>query len=219
MEYHILVIKVSIDKNDRATYKKQKETDEKYDKTRKLMENLMDKFYNPSSNRVETNNPQYSIIMVHTNRKVPPLEGVNSHKIGVMYTLKHDISSPKSYELVIKTKLKGYTDMYLKNFYNHISICFNLVTRLINDLIPACWKIKRHFYFHKHFVPELYNPSYSCNDQTYNSLGHSILVNLKMTPLSNLPWNLKYTIFLPPTLTKYWNGLSYPDLYILEPLI
>ena len=36
------------------------------------------------------------------NNKSPPLEGGHSTKIGDMWTLKHDISAPKFYELLIK---------------------------------------------------------------------------------------------------------------------
>ena len=40
--------------------------------------------------------------VVPTKNKVPLLEGGNSTKIGGMWTLKHDIRSPKFYELIIK---------------------------------------------------------------------------------------------------------------------
>ena len=54
-----------------------------------------------------------------------------------MWTLKNEISSPKFYELLIKTELKGDTDMYLKNFYNQIKMYLNEKTRLQEDLIPS----------------------------------------------------------------------------------
>ena len=47
-----------------------------------------------------------------------------------MWNLKHDIKSPKFYELIIKEELKGDTALDLKNFYNHIQMCLNEVTRL-----------------------------------------------------------------------------------------
>ena len=37
------------------------------------------------------------------NRRDPPLDGGQSVKIGGMWTLKHEISSPKFYELIMKT--------------------------------------------------------------------------------------------------------------------
>ena len=63
--------------------------------------------------------------MVLDNKKASPLEGGHSTKIGGMWTLKHEISSPKFYEFLIKIYLKGDTDMDLKNFYNHINMCLN----------------------------------------------------------------------------------------------
>ena len=68
--------------------------------------------------------------VVPANNKAPPLEGRHYTKIGYMWTLKHDISSPKFYELLIKTELKCYTALELNNFYNHINKCLNVVTRL-----------------------------------------------------------------------------------------
>ena len=93
-----------------------------------------------------------------------------------MWTLKHEISSPKFYELFIKTELKGYTALDLNNFYNHINICINVVTRLQEDLIPSYQSIKRYSDFEEYFIPDRDHPSYSCNFQTYTSLGHSLLV-------------------------------------------
>ena len=67
---------------------------------------------------------------VQTNRRDPPLEGGIPENIGGMWTLKYEISSPKFYELLIKTELKGDTAMDLKNFFNHIKMSLNAVTRL-----------------------------------------------------------------------------------------
>ena len=63
--------------------------------------------------------------VVPNNKNNPPLEGVHSKKIGEICTLKHDIISPKIYELLISTELKGGTDMDLKNFYDHIKMYLN----------------------------------------------------------------------------------------------
>ena len=41
--------------------------------------------------------------LVPANNNSPPLEGGNYKKIGGVWTLKHDIRSPKFYELLIKT--------------------------------------------------------------------------------------------------------------------
>ena len=66
--------------------------------------------------------------VVPYNKKSPPLECGHSTKIGGMWTLKHDISLPKFYELLIKAELKGDTAMDLKNFYNHNKMCLHVVT-------------------------------------------------------------------------------------------
>ena len=54
----------------------------------------------------------------------------HSNKIGGIWNIKHDISSPKFYELLIKTELKEDTAMDIKNFYNHINMFLNAVTRI-----------------------------------------------------------------------------------------
>ena len=61
-----------------------------------------------------------------------------------MWALKHEISSPKFYEILVNTELKGDTDMYLNNFYNHINISLNVVTIILEDLLPDYQSIKRH---------------------------------------------------------------------------
>ena len=47
-------------------------------------------------------NPMVPTNVVLDNRRDPPLDGGHSTKIGVMWTLKHDISSPRFYALLIK---------------------------------------------------------------------------------------------------------------------
>ena len=78
----------------------------------------------------DTSTPPDPTTTVHTNRRAPPLEGGISDKIGGMWTLKHEISSPRFYELLIKIELKGDTALDLKNFYNHVKMSLNAVTRL-----------------------------------------------------------------------------------------
>ena len=75
------------------------------------------------------------------------MEGGISDKIRGMWTLKHEIISPKFYELLIKTEHKGDTALDLKKFFNHINVCINAVTRLQEDLIPGYQSIKRHTEF------------------------------------------------------------------------
>ena len=68
--------------------------------------------------------------------------------------------------------------MDIKNFYNHIKICINAVTIKIEYLIPSYQSIKRNSEFEEYSVPHRDHPSYYWNDQTYTSLGHSLLVEL-----------------------------------------
>ena len=71
----------------------------------------------------------YPTTVVPANRKDPPLKGGHSTKNGCMWNLKHDTSSPKFYEILIKTELKGDISLELNNFYNHIKMCLNVLTR------------------------------------------------------------------------------------------
>ena len=59
--------------------------------------------------------PPYPTTVVPSNRRDLPLGGGQSTKIGGMWTLKHEIISPKFYELLVKTELKGDTSVNLKN--------------------------------------------------------------------------------------------------------
>ena len=82
-----------------------------------------------------------------------------------MWTLKYEINSPKVYEVLINTQLKGYTARDLKKFYNHIKMCLNEVTRLQEDLITAYQYIKRHSDFEEYFITDRDQPSYYWNVQ------------------------------------------------------
>ena len=64
-----------------------------------------------------------------------------------MWNIKHDIRSPKLYEILINTKLKVDTAMELGNFYNHIKMCLNMVTGLQEDILPVYHYIKIHSEF------------------------------------------------------------------------
>ena len=55
-----------------------------------------------SPSQKDTSTPPDPITTVQTNRRAPSLEGGMSDKIGGMWTLKHEISSPRFYELLIK---------------------------------------------------------------------------------------------------------------------
>ena len=92
--------------------------------------------------------------------------------IGWMWTLKYEINSPKFYELLIKTELKVDTALELNNFYNHIKMCLNAVTKLLEDLLTAYQSIKTNYKFEEYFVPDHDHRSYYWNAQTHTSLGH-----------------------------------------------
>ena len=77
-----------------------------------------------------TSTTPYPTTVVPANKRAPQFEGGHYNKYFGMWTLKHEISSSKFYELLIKTELKGDTALDLKKFYNHIKMCLNAVTIL-----------------------------------------------------------------------------------------
>ena len=91
--------------------------------------------YSPTKNY--SPKPPESTTLVPDNRRSPPLDGGNSKNIGGMWNLKHDISPPRFYELLIKKDFKGDTSLDLNKFYNHINMCINVVTILQEDLLPG----------------------------------------------------------------------------------
>ena len=68
--------------------------------------------------------------MVLDKNRAPQLHGGHSTKIGGMWTLKHEIIPPKFYYLLIEAELRGDPAMYLNNFYKHINMYPNVVTRI-----------------------------------------------------------------------------------------
>ena len=177
-----LVIQATIKYNNQETDKNQMNNDEILTL---LTENLQvltalmtDKtnISKSSPDQEDISTPLDPNTLVPTNRRAPPLEGGHSTKIGGMWTLKHEIKSPKFYELLIKIEIKGDTTLDLKNFCNHIKMCLNAATRLREDLLPDYQSIKRHSKFEEYFFPYHNHPSYSWNVHIYTSLGHSLLV-------------------------------------------
>ena len=110
---------------------------------------MMDRIKISKSSPEKKDSPkaQYSNTVVPSKKKAQPLEGGNSTKNGGMWTLKHEISSPELYELLIKTELKVNTALDLNNFYNHINICFSVLTILLEYLLVSYHSIKRHSEF------------------------------------------------------------------------
>ena len=104
-----LVIESTIEANKQEADKNQKKTDEKITL---LTENLqvltvlmIDKTNISKSSPAykDTSTHPEPITVILTNKRYPPFEGGISTKIGGMWTLKHEIISPKLYELLIKT--------------------------------------------------------------------------------------------------------------------
>ena len=74
-------------------------------------------FQNQTSLSENMYSPKYQDYntLLSDKKNAPPLEVVNRTEIGGIWTLKHEISSPKFYEIIIETELKGDTDMELNN--------------------------------------------------------------------------------------------------------
>ena len=112
-----LVIKANIESNKKEADKNHNETNEKLtllaDNLQVLTELMIDKTKNlkSSPSQKDTSTPPEPTNLVPTNKRALPLEVEHSTKIRGMWTLKHDIRSPKFYELLIKTELKGDTSL------------------------------------------------------------------------------------------------------------
>ena len=133
---NFLAIEAFIKANNQESDKNHKNTDEKLkvltENLKKLTTFMMDQTNIPKSSLAKkyTLTPPEPTTVVQTNTRDPPLEGGNSSDIGGMLTLKHEISSPKVYVLLINTELKGDTALDIKHFFNHIKMSLNAVTRL-----------------------------------------------------------------------------------------
>ena len=124
----LLNMKATIEANRKDSDEKMKNTTE--DCTAiitSMMEQI--KISKSSSDNKDSLKSQDTTTVVPDNNSYPPLEGWNSKKTGGTWTLKHDISSPKLYELLTKEELKGDTTLEIKNFYNQINMCLNAVTK------------------------------------------------------------------------------------------
>ena len=173
-----LVIAATIESKKPAAAEKQTKTDEKLtlltENLQVLTAFMMDQtnISKSSPDQKDASTPPEHTTVVPNNSRDPPLEGGNSTKIGGMWTLKHEISSQTLYELLIKTELKGDTILDLNNFFNHVKMSLNAVTRLREYLLPDYLSIKIKSDFEEYFVPDCDHPSYSWDVQIYTSLGH-----------------------------------------------
>ena len=84
--------------------------------------------YSPTQKNTST--PPEPTTVVPDNKRPPLLDRGHSTKIGGMWNLKHEIRSPKLYELLIKTELKVGTALDLKNLYSRINMCIIFFTSL-----------------------------------------------------------------------------------------
>ena len=90
------------------TAEKQMNTDEKLTHLTENINNLtafmIDQNNIPKSSptQKDTSNPPAPTTLVPIKRRDPSLEGGHYTKIGGMWTLKHEINSPKFYDILIK---------------------------------------------------------------------------------------------------------------------
>ena len=101
-----------IDDNSQPSEKKMKKYYFKLDKQDSKLDNIIEMIQNMMYQNQNSNHPlanmdspqdQGHTTVVPANKKALPLEGGNSTKNGYLWTLKHDISLPKFYELLINT--------------------------------------------------------------------------------------------------------------------
>ena len=103
-----LIMQDTIDDNRQATDYKMKTYDSNIDKLTVLIKNI-DEMMGQNQNSIPSIYYMYfpkaqdPTTVVLANNKAPTLEGGNSTKIGGMWNLKNDISSPKFYDLLIET--------------------------------------------------------------------------------------------------------------------
>ena len=104
-----IAIEASIESNKQEADRNQVKNDEKLTKItedlQKLTTCMMDQtnISKSSPAQKDTSTHPDPTTVVQTNRRAPPLRGGHSTNVGGMWTLKHEISSPKFYELLIKT--------------------------------------------------------------------------------------------------------------------
>ena len=143
---HLRIMQATIESNKQDYDEKMKKLTEYLTA---MITPMMDhiEIYKSSPDQKYSPKDQDPTTIVPDNNRYPPFEGGHSTKIVSMWTLKHDISSPKFNELPTKTELKGDISMDLKKFYNQINMPLNVVTRIRGDLLTYYHSIKRHSEF------------------------------------------------------------------------
>ena len=89
--------------------KKLNKQDYEFDKIKTLLNHMMVHNQHYSPEKMDSLKDQYPTTMVPDNKNYSPLEGGHSLKIGGIRNLKHEIISPRSFKILIKTELKGNT--------------------------------------------------------------------------------------------------------------
>ena len=147
---HFIIVQSEIEDKNQEMKSNKKDSDEKIMKLSEESKTMFAVLSNQpntlSSSPTQKDKyiPPDHITVITANKRAPPLEGGHSTKIGGIWTLKHEIISPKFYELLIKTELKGDTALDIKKFYNYIKMCLNAVTRNLEDLLTGYHYTKRH---------------------------------------------------------------------------
>ena len=100
-EEHFILMKEEIENNKQELKTEIKDVKESINKLTTLM---MDQINISKSSPAQKDTLTHldPTTTVQTNRRAPPLEGDHSENIGGMWTLKHEISLPRFYELLIK---------------------------------------------------------------------------------------------------------------------
>ena len=122
----------SYDEKMKKYYSKLDKQDSKLDNIIEMIKNMMyqNQNLNYPPDNMDSPQDQGPTTVVPSKNKALPLEGGNYTKNGYLWTLKHKISSPKCYELLINTGLIEtllWTSITSTNTYN---MCIIMVTRL-----------------------------------------------------------------------------------------
>ena len=118
LDGQLRIIQYLIDDNNKSSAKTHKTLWSDINNPKKIMAQIMVKMEKLSSEKVEPSKSQDTENVVPANKKYQTLEGGHSTRKYGMWDIKHEIISPKFYELITKIELKRDTALYLNNFYN-----------------------------------------------------------------------------------------------------
>ena len=99
-DYQLLIMQATIESNKQDYDEKMKKlTTDLTGMIASMMYQI--KMFKSSPDKKDSPKAQDTTTVVSAKNKYPPLEGGHSTKNGVMWTLKHEIGSPKFYEILI----------------------------------------------------------------------------------------------------------------------